>query len=333
MNFNLAPITRIISTVAKDETSYAAPPTFTAGGALAAGAVPLKSGRGVTVFFEVPSCPIAANQIDIKLHEVTAGTCLGIRALPNVYLTDADSYLFIRGNSVVANNATATDGIHVVYSAIVEGVLPASRSGDSSGAWVRPGDVLVITPPTTAHTSNATQVSSVDAEVINVRQRNNNTFLIDFTVGIDPDLVTSGISGWAKNELLFHTGTTASPTALLGLARDQLSLNVSASPKGGGNVQWKGILKSAVNLSYPSANKSGIIPAMNASDFLLAPKSYIASCGIPSIGTGSSLQNLKIYADPDYNSGAMPFKCLSIVDNSSNASSYYNLEISIIPMY
>ena len=268
MNFNLAPITRIISTIAKDETSFAAPPTFTAGGALAGASVSLKSGRATTIFFEVPSCPVAANQIDIKLHEVTAATCLGLRVAPNVYMADADSYLFIRGNSVVANSATATDGIHVVYSVIVEGVLPVSRSSDSSGSWIRPGDVLVITPPTSAHTSNAVTVSSVDAEVINVRQRNNNTFLIDFTVGIDPDLVTSGISGWAKNELLFHTGTTASPTALLGLARDQLTLPVSASPKGGGNVQWKGVIKSAVNLSYPSANKSGIIPAINSADFL-----------------------------------------------------------------
>lgn len=331
MNFNLAPVSRIISTAVKDETTYASPTAYTNGGSL--GTVSLKSGRAVTLFFETPSCPVATNQIDIKLTEVTPLTCLGIRALPNVYLTDADSYLFIRGNSSYANAASAGDGIHVVYSAIVDGVIPGSRSNLPSGAWIQPGDTLTITAPT-AHSSNAVTVSSVDAEVITVRQRSSDTYIVDFTVGIDPDVITgSGLTGWAKNELLYYTGTAGSPVGLKGLAKDQLALSIMGSPKGSSNFYWKGTVKSAVNISYPSANKSGIIPSLDSGLFLLAPKAWAASNGIPSNGTASTLTNLNIYCDPDYNSGAMPFKCLSIVDNSSNASSFYNLEISIIPMY
>lgn len=322
MNINRAPISRVISTAAKNEASFAAPPAFANDGTLST--VSLASGKAVTVFFETPSYPLISNQIWIKLSPQTSAAPSVIHALPNVYMTDADSYLFIRGNSVIANAATATDGIHVVYSAIIEGLLPVSRANDSAATWVRPGDTLSISAPTGYSSSNAATVQTVAAQVITVRQRSNNAFLVDFTVGIDPDLVVSGISGWAKNDLLFHKGTAASPTDILGLGRDQLSLDVSGSVSG--NVAWKGIIRSPVNLSYPSANKTGIIPAVNSSEFLLATKAWVANSGIPSTGTA-----LDIYSDPDYNSGAMPFKCISIVDNSTTG--HYNLEVSIIPMY
>lgn len=324
MNINRAPISRILSTATKNETTFASPSSFGKEGVLASGAVSLASGRAITVFFEVPSYPLITNQIQIKLHESTTGECKGLHALPNVYLTDADSYMFIRGNSVIANSGTPATGCHVVYSAILDGVLPVSRAQNSSASWVQPGDSMILNAPT-GYSSNQIAVATVEAQILTVRQRSNNTYMVDFTVGINPGLITSSKTGWAKNELMFYTGTAGAPTAVLGLASDQLNLDVAGAS--GGATLWKGTLRSTTNLSYPSANKAGVLPALNASEYLLASKSWLASSGLP-----AKNNTLDIYSDPDYNSGAMPFKCLSIVDNS-DSTYYYNLEISIIPMY
>ena len=322
MNINRAPITRVISTATKNETTFAAPPGYGAAGVL--NSVSLASGKAVTVFFETPSYPLITNQISIKMASASADA--GIHVLPNVYMTDADSYLFIRGNSVIANAATAATGIHVVYSAIIDGVLPASRASDPAATWVRPGDVLTFTAPAGTTANNLATVQSVTAQVLTVRQRSNNTFLVDFTVGIDPDLITTaGITGWAKNDVFFHAGTAGSPTSLVGLGKDSLSLQIAGSVSG--TTAWTGTLKSPVNLSYPSANKAGIIPAINSSEFLLATKAWVGVSGLPN----TSATGIDIYSDPDYNSGAMPFKCISIVDNSSSGN--YLMEVSIIPMY
>lgn len=325
MNINRAPISRLLSTATVNPNSFASPSSFGKEGVLASGSVSLTSGRAITLFFEVPSYPLITNQILIKLNESTDGECKGMHVLPNVYLTDADSYMFIRGNSVIANSGTPANGCHVVYSAILDGVLPVSRAQESSAGWVRPGDSITFTAPRDYSSSNNIAVSAVEAQILTVRQRSNNTYLVDFTVGINPSLITTGKTGWAKNDLLFYTGSANAPTAFLGLSADQLSLDVTGSATG--NAAWKGVIRSAVNLSYPSVNKVGVVPAPNSSEYLLATKNWLATSGIPV--TGNSLE---IYSDPDYNSGAMPFKCVSLLDNSDGAH-YYNLEVSIIPMY
>lgn len=323
MQFNKAPISRVISTQAKDEATLATPPVYSAGGALAAGAVTLASGKAVTIFFDVPAAAMAANQINIKLHESGAGAGFGIHALPNVYLSDADSYLFIRGNSVVANDGT---GIQVVYSAVIDNVSPAARLNDANGTWIRPGDAITIETPE-GYLSNGGTVSSVSAQVITVRQQSQNVFLVDFTVGVRHTLLqNTGLTGWAKNELLFHTGTTAAPENVKGLSKDQLALGVTGTV--GGVSMWRGRLRTATNLSYPSANKAGILTPTDAANTAVVSKAWLASSGIPS----KVDKTLEIYSDIDYNSGQMPFKCVSIVDNTTT-SAYHNLEISIIPLY
>lgn len=322
MQYNKAPISRVISTKDKLTSTYASPVTFSAGGVLGSSAVTLQSGKAVTVFFEVPTAPIAASQINIKLHESSTGAGYGIHAAPNIVMADADSYLYIRGNSVVANAATASNGIHVVYSAILENVIPVDRTNVNAGSLVRAGDALTFTIPDNYVGTNITAVQSVTGQIISVKHKGQNTYLVDFTVGINPSAITSSLSGWNANEVLFYTGIAASPIQLKGLAKDQLSLAVS-----GGSTAWKGAIRSAVNLSYPSANKDGILPIFDSNETTIATKSWVASSGIPSTD-----EAINLYSDIDYNSGAMPFKCVSIVDNTPTPD-FYNLEVSIIPLY
>lgn len=322
MQYNKAPISRVISTKDKLTSTYASPVTFSAGGVLGSSAVTLRSGKAVTVFFEVPTAPIAASQINIKLHENSANVGCGIHAAPNVVMADADSYLFIRGNSVIANANTASSGIHVVYSAVLENVIPVDRVNVNAGSLVRAGDSLTITTPDNYVGTNITAVQSVTGQIISVKHKGQNTYLVDFTVGVNPSAITSSLTGWNANEVLFYKGIAESPTELKGLAKDQLSLAVS-----GGSTAWKGAIRSAVNLSYPSANKDGILSILDSSETTIATKSWVASSGIPSIDKA-----LNIYSEIDYNAGAMPFKCVSIVDNTPTPD-FYNLEVSIIPLY
>lgn len=324
MQYNKAPISRVISTKDKLTSTFASPVTFGVNGALGASAVTLQSGKAITVFFEVPTCPIAASQINIKLHENSANTGCGIHVAPNVVMADADSYLFIRGNSVVANAATPAEGIHVVYSAILENVVAAGRNANSS-SLVRAGDALVISVPAEFSESNLATVQSIAGQVISVKHKGQNTYLVDFTVGVDPSEVTTPLAGWNKNEVLFYTGTAGAPTAYKGLAKDQLNVFVAGTV--GGNTMWRGAIRSAINLSYPSANKEGVLPIFESNENTVVTKSWVASSGLPSIDKALSL-----YSDIDYNSGAMPFKCVSIVDNTPNPN-FYNLEVSIVPLY
>jgi len=339
LQYNKAPISRVISTKDKLTSTYASPVTFGANGALGSSAVTLQSGRAVTVFFEVPTAPIAASQINIKLHP--NGTCSGLHAAPNVVMADADSYLFIRGNSVVANAATASNGIHVVYSAILENVIPVNRTNVNAGSLVRAGDNLNIITPIVVRVedtpnvitsvdyneTNITSVQSVTGQVISVKHKGQNTYLVDFTVGIDPDLVNSGITGWAANELLFYRGTAANPIPpIIGLAKDQFRVGVSGVSSG--STAWRGSLNSAINLSYPDDNKAGILNTVDSSETTIVTKNWVASSGLPATSDA-----LNIYSEVDYNAGAMPFKCVSIIDNSSGENNFYNLEVSIIPLY
>lgn len=324
MQYNKAPISRVISTKEKLTSTYASPLTFGTDGALGSSAVTLQSGRAVTVFFEVPVAPIAASQINIKLHP--NGTCSGLHATPNVVMADADSYLFIRGNSVVANAATAANGIHVVYSAILENVIPVNRTNASASSLVRAGDALTITTPVDYDGTNITAVQSVTGQIISVKHKGQNTHLVDFTVGVNPSAIASSLSGWAANEVLFYKGAALTPTApVVGLAKDQLRVGVSGVS--GGNTAWSGSLNSAINLSYPDANKAGILNTVDSSETTIVTKSWVASSGLPATSNA-----LNIYSEVDYNAGAMPFKCVSIVDNSSSTN-FYNLEVSIIPLY
>ena len=314
MNFNQAPITRIINTNPIDTTKYAGPAVPGAGGIL--GTAPtLFSGKAVTVFFETPNWPLAASKISLKVL-TAAGTPLCLYACPNVYMTDADSKLFIRGNSIYSNEDTAANGIHVVYSAVLRNLVNTGvRSLES---LVRPGDVIKLTVPTASPSSNLV----TDAIITAVRLQGQNT-VIEFSVVIDPDAITqASITGWNKLDLLFHAGAIDTPTDLVGLSRDQLSLKASSSAAG-----WTGDLGQAVNLSYPSANKVGIVPEPNARLYTLASKNWVVKCGAPFAG------DYTFNTDTDQNSGATGYKCISIVDSSPAGATGYQVEVTIYPAY
>lgn len=320
MNFNQAPITRIINTRPIDTTTYAGPATPGAAGGF--GTPPsLLSGRAVTVFFETPNWPLAASKISLKLVNLGVGSPTGLYACPNVYMTDADSKLFIRGNSLYSNANSPTNGIHVVYSAVLRNLVNTGvRSLES---LVRPGDVITLTAPTASLLSNQITVSSITAIVTAVRLQGQNT-VIEFSIGIDPDAIANtGISGFALKEVLFYDTAGDPPTNLVGLSRDQLSLKASSAAAG-----WSGDLGQAVNLSYPSANKVGIVPEPNASLYTLANKAWVVKCGAPFAG------DYTFNTDTDQNSGSTGYKCISIVDSTTdNDAAGYQVEVTIYPAY
>lgn len=319
MNFNQAPITRIINTRPINTDTYANPAIPGAAGGL--GTAPtLLSGRAVTVFFETPNWPLGASKISLKLVNINAPT--GLYACPNVYMTDADSKLFIRGNSIYNNDATPTDGIHVVYSAVLRNLVNTGvRSVES---LVRPGDVIKLTAPTASSSSNLVN----DAIVTAVRLQGQNT-VIEFSVDITPASITqTGITaGWNRLDVLFHAGAVEAPTNLVGLSRDQLSLKASSAAAG-----WSGDLGQAVNLSYPSANKVGIVPEPNASLYTLASKNWVVKCGAP---FASTAVDYTFSTDIDQNSGSVGYKCISIVDSTPVGSTAigYQVEVTIYPAY
>lgn len=320
MNFNQAPITRIINTRPLDTATYASPAIPGAAGGIGT-VLSLLSGRAVTIFFETPNWPLAASKISLKLLNIGAPT--GLYACPNVYMTDADSKLFIRGNSIYANNGTVANGIHVVYSAVLRNLVNTGvRSVES---LVRPGDVIKLTPPTASPSSNLVN----DAKVTAVRLQGQNT-VIEFSVDITPNSITgSGLTGWNKLDLLFHAGSVGTPTDLVGLSRDQISLKASSNAAG-----WSGDLGQAVNLSYPSANKVGIVPEPNASLYTLASKDWVIKCGAP---FASTTVDYTFSTDIDQNSGSVGYKCISIVDSSTSAGLGtdigYQVEVTIYPAY
>lgn len=320
MNFNQAPITRIINTKPISTVTYAGPAVPGAAGGFAT-APSLLSGRAVTVFFETPNWPLAASKISLKVLSLGIGAPTGLYACPNVYMTDADSKLFIRGNSIYANANNVANGIHVVYSAVLRNLVNTGvRSLES---LVRPGDVITLTAPTASQLHNQTTVSSIAAAVTAVRLQGQNT-VIEFSIGIDPDVIaTTGITGFAINEVLFYNTAGNPPTNLVGLSRDQLSLKASSAAAG-----WSGDLGQAVNLSYPSANKVGIVPEPNASLYTLASKNWVVKCGAPFAG------DYTFNTDTDQNSGATGYKCISIVDSTTDADTAgYQVEVTIYPAY
>ena len=338
MNFYQAPITRLIHTDAKSETVYAIPTVYDADG-VSSGSY-LQSGRAVTVFFETPGWPSAASRIELRLN-TKGNSAAALTVAPNVYLTDADSYLFIRGNSVYANNSTTE--IHVMYCATISGVVPSeARKALPNNCWIKPGDLFAfsgIDRATTniSSTSFGPSGTGTSAVITSVRTKGSpQDFLVEFSVPINATSVGSNIpdnnfNTYRNYELQFFNSSQGSGTSIIGLSRDQLQPKVTSSSN------WTGTMSNPVNLSYPAANKAGIVPAADPSKFILTNQlGFKAGYGphhFQTVTKNSSHQQIILEQRPDYNQGFTPYRCISLYDWTTQSADGYFVELTIHPVH
>ena len=266
----------------------------------------LTSGPNVTIFF-----PGGA----YKIHINTFGTAAIMSALPNVVLSDANSYLLLGGSAMVANGSTAANDTQVLYGATLSNLLPeSSRSTAANAYYVRPGDVFTF-PDTTTNiaTTSAVVTSVVSAKTCNANS--GSSFYIEFSVGVIPaTYAIAGLSGLDLNEL--RTSVTPFP----GLSRNKLRLPVASASN------WTANLSDAVNLVYPNAGLS--IPAINPSEIPVVSTAWLKAKSkgvLGSISYGGT--DATFNAERDTNAGTAPYRCLSVA--SANAG----YQVTVHPMY
>lgn len=252
---------------------------------------------------------------------------------PNVYLTDAAQYQFIRGNSVYANAATATDGIHVMYSATITDVKPlANRGGAANDYIVRPGDTFTIARDQ-ANTSLVSISGLSLPKITACRLRAKNT-AIEFSAPIDPNLLDGDggtpayYDGWAKNDIYFYDGTVGG-----GISNVEAISRVSKSYKIVSANNWEGTLKNTVNLSYVSNNRAGVIPAPDPNLFTLSSVDSFKQNGLLYNYNSSTDLYTEFSQDLDISQGVNPFKCISFFDHSTGNNDGWMLSVQIYPTY
>jgi hypothetical protein len=353
MNFYQAPIARTFVLTAKDAASTEAPLAAVGGVWPTAGKA---NGRAVTVFFETPGWPTASHKIAVRVQGNGAGNNGSFAAAPNVCLSDADEYLFLRGNSVYANNGTVANGTHVVYSATLEGIQPsATRAASSNNYWVRPGDTFTFTNPVQAATvgsnlGNDGAGRNQIATVTSVRQKGGpDRLVIEFSVPIVTTAVLGYRAGvtantWPLRDLVFFQGATVGAAVNpVGLAFNRLTVQVSSSSN------WSGALSGAVNLTYPSANPAGLYvpdPAASApaAAGLINPSNMtiMSAATLTTAGTAltydlmGNLPSVDRYSNaatfehrPDFNQGSAPYRSISF---SASAGTWV-VEVLVHPLH
>lgn len=352
MNFHQAPVTRYLnipgaagsSTLFADVT--ATPQAFIAGAPplTVSSAAGFKGGVATNVFFETPNWPSSTYSINLEYNATaTAGPLL---VAPNVMMTDADANFFIRGNSLLAN--TSNTAIHVVYCATLSNVVPVAgtvRASAANSSWIQPGDRIDIAgnaDGTNQSSGESTAGSTVLVQACRFKT-NSSTFLVEFDASIRTDgSGTNSTSGFTQSaspssanvaayELYLKTGST-----ITGLAKDGLTLRVTGRSPGGtgldaaGTAIWTGILTFAVNLSYPTNNKTSLLTSyLDPSRFMQVSKAWALGNLRPLAGNGTSLVSQRIFVDRDLVAGAEPYRCLSIVNSGSVA---YQVALTINPI-
>lgn len=344
MNFYQAPVARRIALTTKTEQSN----TFVtplAPGSLGTFALPgFGHGLNVTLFLETPGWATAASKINVRGHALatTTGSCV---AAPNVCLSDADSYLFLRGNNVYANNSTPANGSHIVYCAQLDiNSVGSTRSAAENDYWVRPGDTFTFTNPFTGTVgSNIGTDGTRNAPLItSVRHKSGSrSLLIEFTVPINTTINVNGYAGgdysaWKGRDLIFFEGPTpGEAVASKGLSYHRLTLNVT-DPSGA----WTGTLSNATNLTYTAANRPGLIPVGTAplsadmvdpSKMIVCNSASLAANGRLHMGlTGlATLHNDYAFEHiSDFSQGSVPYRCISF-----SAASSWIIEALVNPLH
>ena len=321
MNFYQGPVCRYIHTDLKNVASFASPATYNNG---ALDHLTLESGRSVTVFFETPSWPASAQ----KIYGVVKpkGSSNKLLVAPNVYISDADSYLFMRGNSVYANGADPN--IHVMYSASLVDIKPlvgdSGRSGATNNFFVQPGDSFSIISG--KGSSNLQTVDGISSPTVTAVRTKNGPYsaYIDFSVGIAASGENApnrpANANWATNDLMFFDGGTANPLNLVKLG-DQPSFKVVCTGK------WEATLMYPVNTSYPAANKAGVIPPPDPARFLITNKQAFSSVAVPV--TNADPAYFSFEQDLDSSQGTTPYRCISLLDTTTTDNVGFTVQLTI----
>jgi hypothetical protein len=315
----------------------------------------LASGRNVTLFFETPGWPTGSHKIEVR-GSATGGSGNGhtasLVAAPNVCLSDADSYLFLRGGSVYANNGAASNGIHVVYSATLSNIaLPAGSTRESSTNfyWIRPGDTFDFTNPYTgtAGTNIGTDGTRTKATVTSVRQRGGrDNLIIEFSIPIATAAVqgyAGGSANWAAWDVIFFQGASAgAATASQGLSYNQLTIPVASTSN------WSATLSSAVNLSYPAANRPGLfVPSTSGGAAGLVDPGKMLVCNAASLAANGRQMYIQLDGvdppqynfshvfehRPDFNQGSVPYRCISFSASDISNPTLWAVEVLVHPLH
>jgi hypothetical protein len=265
-------------------------------------------------------------------------------------LSDADSYLFLRGNNVYANNGTAANGAHVVYCAQLDvNSVASTRATAENDYWVRPGDTFTFTNPFTGTVGSniGTDGTRSTAVITSVRHKSGSkSLLIEFTVPIAAGTIVQDYAGgrsdntWKGRDLVFFAGANAgSATDSKGLSYHRLTLNVTGSS--GGSGVWTGTLSNAINLTYTAANRPGLIPVGTAplsadmvdpSKMLVCNSASLAANGRLHMGLTGTAAYHNDYAFEhisDFNQGSVPYRCISF----SASTGSWVLEILAHPLH
>jgi len=344
VNFYQAPVARRIALTTKTESSV----TFVTPLAPASGIFPAHAfghGLNVTLFLETPGWPTSASKINVRGNAISGSTS-NCTVAPNVCLSDADSYLFLRGNNVYANNSTPANGSHIVYCAQLDiNSVGSARSAAENDYWVRPGDTFTFTNPFTGPSGSNIGTDGIRSTpvITSVRHKSGSrSLLIEFTVPINTATNVSGYAGgdysaWKGRELIFFD--SASPgiaETSKGLSYNRLTLKVT-----GPSSAWTGTLSNATNLTYTAANRPGLIPVGSAplsadmvdpSKMIVCNSASLAANGRLHMGLTGTAAYHNDYAFEhisDFSQGSVPYRCISF---SASAGSWI-IEALVHPLH
>jgi hypothetical protein len=363
MNFYQAPIARIVSIADKDEQETVSP-IVPICGIFSPGGLPFGHGKNVTVFFETPGWPTASSKINVRGHVIGTPTeimsgCAGTTCVvaPNICLSDADSYLFLRGNNVYGNNQEdSTLGSHVMYSAQIDvSFVNPDRASAENGYWVRPGDTIIFTNPFIGQAGSNLGIATTgdgtisNATITSVRHKaGSKSFLVEFTVPISLSDIQdyaggAALSTWGGRDLVFYQGgAPQNATQSKGLSYNKLTLEVEGPADAKGHSIWRGTIHNAINLTYTSANRPGLIPSISGGSAELVDPSKLLICNSHALRANGRLQmgltgvaayhsDYQFEYVSDFNQGSVPYRCVSI---SAPASSLrWVLEIVVHPLH
>ncbi len=338
MNFYQAPITRYLRT--DNPTSAQTFADITVSPQVFGTTSPVinsstwKSGNAINVFFETPGWPSSTFSVNLEYNATTASTPLLVA--PNVMMVDADYNCFIRGNSTIANVASAGNTrICVMYSATLSDIKPVgARASASNSAWVQPADQIDISGNGQTHTNLSVEDGYTSCTVQACRMKHGaDTFLVEFNAPIRTDgaeqsfPISSSASG--GDVAAYELALKYLNNTFKGIAKDSLTLNVVGRATDSSAV-FTATMSYIVNISYPVNNKTGLISGFfDPSRFIQVSKAWATTNMRPFGASSSALFTNRLTVDKDQMAGAEPYRCLSIIDPGAST---FQIAVTINPI-
>lgn len=348
MNFYQAPVTRYVSlsgaaAVATTFDQITPIPQSFSNSAPGFSIPTFRGGPCANLFFETPNWPSSAYAISLEYVLGAAGTT-PLLVGPNVMIKDADANFFIRGNSLLAN--TSNTIVNIVYSAVLTNIqIPAASTRNSAlnNAWVQPGDRIDIAGNGQSGTNQSNGEVATPGSTLTVQscrvKTNPQTFCIEFNAAIRTDgLLSNGtgagtftVSNTTTANVAAHELTLRIDGTNKKLAVDNLTLNVVGRDPSTNAIIWTGTLTSAVNLSHPVNNKTGLMESLyDPSKFMQTSKAWASANLRPLFANGTTITSQRIFVDRDLVAGAEPYRCISLLNPINTANFVVAVTVSPI---